>query len=440
MVLRIEDTDPQRSAPGQEEAILEGLRWMGLDWDEGPDVGGPHAPYRQSRRRDLYLREARRLAEAGLVYPCYCTPEELEAKKQKALAEGRPPVYDGTCRELGRQEGERLRAKGRRPALRFRVPPGDIEFTDLLHGKMSFSSRALGDFILLRSDGTAGFDLSGVVDDAAMGITHVIRGDDHLTNTARHVLLYRALGYRVPVFAHHPLLLGPDGTKLSKRHGATSLREFREAGYLPEAVMNYLALLSWSPEGGKEVFSPVELVGEFRLEALSRSPAIFDLHKLDWLNGQHIRRADLNRLVELSAPFAPGAAGHPLFPFMVASVRDNLRVLSELPGLLDAYSSPAPLDAESVAFLTRSTSREALMRVREELEGRGGLDLEEARRLLAALTEDLKALGLKAGEILMPVRLALTGRRSGPPLPYVLFVLGKEECLRRLDNTLEQVG
>jgi nondiscriminating glutamyl-tRNA synthetase len=437
MVLRMEDTDPQRSSARSEQDIIEDLRWLGIDWDEGPDVGGPHAPYRQSERRELYVREARRLAERGEVYFCYCTPEELEAKKQQALAEGRMPLYDGTCRGLTREERERRKAEGRRPALRFRVPPGEIEFTDLLHGRLRFSSEVIGDFVILRSDGTAGFNFSVVVDDAAMDITHVIRGEDHLTNTARHILLYRALGYRIPVFAHHSLLLGADGAKLSKRHGAASVRQFREAGYLPEAVMNYLALLSWSPEGeGGEVLSPVELVGEFRLETLSRSPAIFDPHKLNWLNGQHIRRADPRRLAELAAPFAPGAAWHPLFAEMVASVRDNLQLLSELPACLEVYSEAAPLEPETLASLARRPTLDVLEGLREALLQEERMGLEEARSLLAALAGEFKKRGMKPGEILMPVRLALTGRPSGPPLPYILFILGREECLARLERSL----
>ncbi len=438
MVLRIEDTDPQRSSPELERGILEDLRWLGLDWDEGPDVGGPYGPYRQSERRELYVKEARRLAEMGMVYFCYCTQEELEAKKQRALAQGRMPLYDGTCRELGREERERLKAQGRRPALRFRVPSGAVDFTDLLHGRLSFSSDVLGDFVILRSDGSAGFNFSVVVDDASMGITHVIRGEDHLTNTARHVLLYRALGYRVPVFAHHSLLLGPDGAKLSKRHGASSIKRFREAGYLPEALINYLALLSWSPDvEGREVLSPVELIGEFRLEKLSRSPAIFDPHKLDWLNGQHIRRMEPARLAQRAAPFAPALASHPLFADMVLSVRDNLRALAELPVYLEAYSAPAPLDAEGAAVLNNPDSLEVLEWAKEALTELEGLDLEGARHLLAELTDRFKRRGLKAGEILMPLRLALTGRRSGPPLPFLLEILGPQECLRRLKASLD---
>ena len=440
MVLRIEDTDPRRSSAGCEASILSDLRWLGLDWDEGPDVGGPHAPYRQSERRDLYLREARRLAEKGLVYFCYCTPEELEAGKERARAEGRMPLYDGTCRALTAQDRERLKAEGRRPALRFRVPPGPIEFVDLLHGRVSFSSEVIGDFVVLRSDGSAGFNFSVVVDDAAMGITHVVRGEDHLTNTARHVLLYRSLGYRVPAFCHHSLLLGADGAKLSKRHGAASLGEFRSAGYLPEAVANHLALLSWSPEGeGREVLSLPELVQEFRLETLSRSPSVFDAHKLDWFNGQHIRRADPARLVELARPFAGPAAAHPLFSDMVISVRDNLERLNELPRYLEVYTAFPPLEPDMAAALSGRGAVQVMEAARAALEGGRVAALEEARVLLAEITGDFRERGLEPRDIFMPLRIALTGRSAGPPLPYVLYILGREECLRRLSLAFEQL-
>jgi nondiscriminating glutamyl-tRNA synthetase len=440
MVLRIEDTDPERSSAECEASILEDLRWLGLDWDEGPDSGGPHAPYRQSDRRELYVKEARRLAEKGLVYFCYCTPEELEDRKERARAEGRMPLYDGTCRGLTAQDRERLKAEGRRPALRFRVPPGPIEFVDMLHGKVSFSSEVIGDFVILRSDGSAGFNFSVVVDDAAMGITHVVRGEDHLTNTARHVLLYQSLGYRVPMFCHHSLLMGTDGAKLSKRHGATSVREFHAAGYLSEAVVNYLALLSWSPEGeGREVLSLPELVKEFRLETLSRSPSVFDTHKLDWLNGQHIRRADPARLVELARPFAGPVAGHPLFGDMVISVRDNLDRLTEVPHYLEVYTGFPPLEQDMVTALSSREAMQVMEAARAVLEDRQVAGLEEARVLLADITGEFKEKGLKPRDIFMPLRIALTGRSAGPALPYILYILGREECLRRLSLSLEQL-
>lgn len=440
MVLRIEDTDPERSSGECEATILSDLGWLGLDWDEGPDKGGPHAPYRQSERREIHVREARRLAEKGMVYFCYCTPEELEAKKQRSQAEGRMPLYDGTCRNLTAQDRERLKAEGRKAALRFRVPDGPIEFLDMLHGKITFSSEVIGDFVILRSDGSAGFNFSVVVDDAAMGITHVVRGEDHLTNTARHVLLYQALGYVVPLFAHHSLLMGADGAKLSKRHGATAVREFHAAGYLPEAVVNYLALLSWSPEEeGREVLSLSELVGEFRLETLSRSPSVFDVHKLNWLNGQHIRRIDPVRLVDLARPFAGEVAGHPLFFEMIISVRDNLERLTEVPHYLEVYTTFPPLEPETVKVLSSRDALQVIEAARSALLESGAADVEQARVMLGEITGSFKKKGLKPKDIFMPLRLALTGRPAGPALPYLLYILGREECLRRIAATIDQI-
>ena len=232
IILRVEDTDPARSSRELEDSILDDLRWLGLDWDEGPDVGGLHAPYRQSERGEIYREHARRLQDTGKAYPCYCTPEELEEGKQRALAEGRTPIYGGACRDLSPELRKAREAGGRHPALRFRVPQGEVAFQDLLHGYVRFPPGAVGDFIIVRSDGSAGFNFSVVIDDATMGITQVIRGEDHLTNTARHVLLFGALGYPTPIYLHHSLLLGADGAKMSKRHGATAVRDYREMGYL----------------------------------------------------------------------------------------------------------------------------------------------------------------------------------------------------------------
>jgi nondiscriminating glutamyl-tRNA synthetase len=279
-----------------------------------------------------------------------------------------------------------------------------------------------------------------VVDDAAMGITHVVRGEDHLTNTARHVLLYRALGYEVPLFAHHSLLMGGDGAKLSKRHGATSVREFRAAGYLPEAVVNYLALLSWSPEEeGREVLSLVELVGEFRLETLSRSPSVFDVHKLNWLNGQHIRRIDPARLVELARPFAGAVAEHPLFFEMIISIRDNLERLTEVSHYLEVYTTFPALEPEAIKVLSTRDALQVIEAARSVLLERGAADVEQARVILGEITASFKEKGLKPKDIFMPLRLAFTGRPAGPALPYILYILGREECLRRIAATIDQI-
>ncbi|MGQ9536723.1 MAG: glutamate--tRNA ligase [Actinomycetota bacterium] len=431
-VLRIEDTDPERSSREMEDSILRDLYWLGVNWDEGPDIGGPHFPYRQSERGEIYREHARLLVERGLAYPCFCTPEELEEKKRRALAEGRPPHYDGTCRLLDPGEARRREAGGKRPALRFRVPEKEIVLQDLLHGLVRFPAGSFGDFIILRSDGRAGFHFSVVVDDAVMGITHVIRGEDHLTNTARHLLLFEALGYPAPMYLHHSLLLGPDGGKMSKRHGATSVREYREMGYLPQALANYLALLSWSPPEGREVLDLGELVELFDIGDLSRSPAVFDRERLDWLNGKHLRRMPLEDLVRVAGPYAPGWSDHPLFPVMLESVLDNITNLGELPHYLEAYGPPAEPDERAAEWLRGEVASRVLERAAEILGEREIRSLDEAQEAVSRLRRAFEGYDLKPKEVLMPLRVALTGRDRGPALPYLIYVLGREECLRRL--------
>jgi nondiscriminating glutamyl-tRNA synthetase len=436
LILRIEDTDRERSSSELERSILDDLRWLGLDWDEGPDIGGPHGPYHQSERGEFYRMHAERLLAEGKAYPCYCTLEELEEKKRQALAAGKTPIYDGTCRCLTAEERAGREAGGLKPALRFKVPQHEIAFEDLLHGTMHFSPDVISDFIIVRSDGTAGFNFSVVVDDATMGISHVIRGEDHLTNTARHVLLFEALGYPVPLYLHHSLLLGSDGSKMSKRHGATSVPEYREMGYLPEALTNYLALLSWSPPGDEEVFDRGELLKLFDIGDLSASPAIFDKAKLDWLNARHLHGIPFSELVERARHFAPEWEGDPNFPIMLESVLDNLVTLSELPRYLDPYGARSEASEQAATWVWADEGRVVLERALELLDAReiGGID--EAHALVADLREQFSEKGLKAKQILMPLRVALTGRDKGPPLSYLLAVFGREESIARLRTSL----
>jgi nondiscriminating glutamyl-tRNA synthetase len=440
MVLRVEDTDITRSSRELELSILDDLRWLGLDWDEGPDAGGPHAPYRQSERGEIYREHARRLQEEGKAYPCYCTPEELEESKQKNLAEGRTPVYDGTCRDLTPQQIKVRESEGRRPALRFQVPGGEVAFQDLLRGFVRFPPGALGDFIIVRSDGTAGFNFSVVVDDATMGITHVIRGEDHLTNTARHVMLFDALGYPVPVYLHHSLLMGPDGAKMSKRHGATGVREYREMGYLPQALTNYLALLSWSPPEGREVLGLDELVRLFDIGDLSASPAVFDKQRLDWLNGKHLRSLSGERLVEVAGAFAPAWSDRPGFPVMVESVLDNLVNLGELPAYLEPYGPPRVPDERAAEWLHGEVAAKVIERALEILAGSHIDSVKDADDVIGEIKQHYADKDLKPKEVLMPLRVALTGRDKGPALHYLLAVLGEKESMERLRKTLQNLG
>ncbi len=304
MVLRIEDTDLERSEARYEAQLLDDLKWLGLDWDEGPDIGGPYTSYRQSDRLDIYREHAERLLSEGKAYLCFCSQEELEQDRDAAMAEGRSPLYPGTCRSIDPAEAQRRRACGEPAAIRLRIPEHPIRFHDIVRGAVEFPNEAVSDPIILRSSGIPVYNYVVVVDDGLMKITHVIRGDDHLSNTPKQVALYEALGWPVPEFAHLSTILGSDGKRLSKRHGATSIANFRDMGVLPEALMNYLALLGWAPSGGtREIFSPAELKKEFRLERVTPSAAVFDMEKLYWLNRHYIKQSPPERIERLALPF-----------------------------------------------------------------------------------------------------------------------------------------
>src|SRR3989454_993796 len=312
-ILRIEDTDAERSTRDSEAAIVRDLRWLGLDWDEGPDAGGSHGPYRQSERLHLYESYAQELLNADAAYYCFCSTAQLEVERQEALAAGRPARYAGTCRRLSRDQAQARIAAGERPAVRFRVPQNrDVVFTDAVRGEVRFHTDVIGDPVIVRADGHPAYNFAVVVDDALMEVTHVIRGEDHISNTPRQILLYEALGFSLPVFAHLALVMGPDHSPLSKRHGATSVEEFRLKGYLPEALVNYLALIGWAPPGpthGRsaedeaELWPIDELARRFSLDAVGHSAGVFDEEKLAWVNRHYLKIADPGRIAELSVPF-----------------------------------------------------------------------------------------------------------------------------------------
>ncbi len=447
-IVRIEDTDRSRSTIEYEESILEDLAWMGLNWDEGPDIGGDYGPYRQSERFELYQMRADELLRSGQAYRCYCTPEELEERRKKRLAIGLMPKYEGTCRNLTADQEAECLAQGRKPAVRFRVPDEKIIVQDLVRGEIEFSSDVIGDFIIMRSDGSPSFHLAVVVDDGEMGITHVIRGEDHITNTAKHVPLFQALGYPIPKFAHNAMILGPDGGKLSKRHGATSVGEYREKGYLPEAIDNYLALLSWAPEDTREVFSPEELAAAFEVERISKSPAIFDVNKLNWLNGQHIRSAGLERLTNLCIPYLKDAGLIPQaepsqeefahLVKIVEAVRGNLTVLSEIPEYARIFLSKYEIQPEAVEWLKKTQAPEVLSALLEQIRNHGELDFEGGRELVNGLRDMFKPLKITGKDLFMPVRVGLTGAVKGPELPFVLNILDKDEAIRRVEAAISK--
>jgi nondiscriminating glutamyl-tRNA synthetase len=431
LILRVEDTDVARSHARHERAILADLRWLGLVWDEGPDVGGAYGPYRQSERLERYRAAAADLLERGLAYHCFCSEERLAELRHEQLQRGEMPKYDRRCAALGAEEARRRVAAGEPAAVRLRVPPGTIAVDDLLRGRVAFDAAVVGDFIILRSGGVAAYNFAVVVDDADMAITHVIRGDDHLTNTARQVVLFGAIGVRPPHYAHHSLVLAPDGGKLSKRHGAVAVGEYRGLGYLPSAIANYLALLSWS-HGEEEVLSLPQLEREFDLERLSTSPAIFDLGKLDWLDRRHIMALDAAAHERLVGERLPPGTPRQAVAALAAALQPSISRYGEVDELAVPILTP-PADPAGIASRIEESSRAALS-------GLAGLraalpdwlDPEAAHALLVEFRAYGTQRGLAPRQVLMPLRLALTGREHGPELHYVLAAIDKQDTLARV--------
>jgi nondiscriminating glutamyl-tRNA synthetase len=433
-VLRIDDTDAARSHDRHEEAILADLRWLGLDWDEGPDVGGPCAPYRQSERLGGYRAAADQLLAGGLAYHCFCPEERLAELRAAALAEGRAPRYDRRCLSLDLAEVQRRLSAGEPAALRFRIPHGDIVIDDLIRGPVVLGDAAVGDFIIVRSDGVAGYNFATVVDDRDMGITHVIRGDDHLTNTARQMLLFRALGAPVPGFAHHSMVLGTDGGKLSKRHGAAAVADYRELGYLPQAVVNYLALLSWS-HGGDEVLAVDRLVADFEIEKLSPSPVVFDQAKLDWLDHEHIMALAPEVHERLFADRLPAGTPPPAAAALAAAFQPSLVAYGQAAALAAAVLEPPAPPADLTSTLAAAAAQLIWFRALRA-EAPEWLSPAVAKDLIVAYRAWGKVQGIGARDLLMPLRIALTAAEHGPELPFVLAALQRGETLMRLDDAL----
>ncbi len=448
-ILRIEDTDRDRIVPGALESILESLRWLGLHWDEGPEVGGPHGPYFQSQRLDLYRQVAEELIARDAAYRCYCTPERLEALRAEQRARGEPPGYDRRCRFLSPAERAELERRGLPSVVRFKMPlEGTTVVPDLLRGEIVFENTKFDDHVLLKSDGYPTYHLAVVVDDHYMRITHVIRGDEWIPSAPRHVLLYRALGWEMPVWVHTPTVLGKDRSRLSKRHGAVPVLDYREQGYLPEAVVNYLALLGWSAEDETEVFTPEELIRAFDLMRIGTNPAIFDPEKLLWLNGVHIRRLPPEELAERLVAFlerdlppeVPRPVDRGLVRRLVPLIQERIKLLTEAAPLVEPFFvealsyDPALLIPKG---LDRDTTRRALW---ETLNRLAALPDFEAPTLEAALRGLAEELGIKAGTLFMAVRVAVTGRTVTPPLFESMAVLGRDRVLRRLEKALSLLG
>ncbi len=437
-VLRIEDTDASRSSEESVEAILTALRWLGLGWDEGPGVGGPYGPYRQSERRELYRATGEALAQIGRAYPCWCTPEELEARREAQLARGEAPRYDGRCRRLSGEERAAREASGVRPALRFVLPEGDriVGWDDAVKGRLEFRNDVLDDFVLLRSDGLPTYNFACVVDDHEMAITHVIRGDDHVSNTPRQIVLYEALGWEMPVFGHVPMILGPDGARLSKRHGATSVEAFGDLGIIAPALVNFLALLGWSYDGERELFTLAELERAFTLDRVGSNPAIFNVEKLEWMNGQHLRMRSAAERLDLAWDFLRRRGrvdeeDRARVDRLVTALGDRVRTLSDVE-TQGAFALEETLEFDPRAWselVARDDAGPRLAALAAELEALLEFTAGEAERVTRALAA---ARSIKPGELMGAARVALTGRTVSPGLFDVMLVLGKERTVARL--------
>ncbi len=440
-ILRIEDTDTERSSDEMAEGILEGMRWLGLDWDEGP--------FYQSRRLDLYRATCHRLLESGHAYRCFCLPKTLEQKKQRAQKAGQAWKYDGTCRSLPPAQVEALLSKGEPFALRFKVPPGEtVHFKDTVYGSITVETDNVEDFVILRSDQAPTYHLSVVADDVDMEITHIIRGVDHLSNTSKHVLLYRALGEPIPVYAHLPLILGTDKKRLSKRHGATSVVEYREQGILPSALRNYLALLGWSPGGDQEFFSDEELVAAFDLTRINKANAVFDPQKLEWMNGKAITDSspaalerEVQQVLEKASLWSPelAGAGRPAFLSIIELLKSRIRKLTEFAEFGRAFFTDRfDYEPEAVAKYLTFGDPEERARVAEALQELAARYAELEPFNLEATEAVLREIGgrrgLKAGKFIGAVRVGLTGRAVAPGLFEVILVLGREKSVDRIQK------
>ncbi|MEU1269081.1 glutamate--tRNA ligase [Streptomyces sp. NPDC005799] len=451
LVFRIEDTDAARDSEESYNQLLEAMRWLGFDWDEGPEVGGPHAPYRQSQRMDLYRDVAAKLLDAGHAYYCYCSQEELDTRREAARAAGRPSGYDGHCRDLTEAQVEEYKAQGRTPIVRFRMPDETITFTDLVRGELTFTPENVPDYGIVRANGAPLYTLVNPVDDALMEITHVLRGEDLLSSTPRQIALYKALielgvAKQIPAFGHLPYVMGEGNKKLSKRDPQSSLNLYRERGFLPEGLLNYLSLLGWSLSADQDIFSVEEMVAAFDITDVNPNPARFDLKKCEAINADHIRLLDVKDFTErcspwLKAPFAPWAPedfDESKWQAIAPHAQTRLKVLSEITDNVDFLFLPEPVFDEASWTKAMKEGSDALLRTaREKLESADWTSPEALKEAVLAAGETH---GLKLGKAQAPVRVAVTGRTVGLPLFESLQILGKEKTLARIDAALEKLA
>ena len=439
-ILRIEDTDQARYVEGGVENLMAALRWLGLDWDEGPDIGGPVGPYVQSQRLDIYREHAAVLLAGDHAYQCYCSSERLDEVRKAQQARKEPPHYDRHCRDLTEEQRRDAQASGVTPVVRFKTPlAGETRTLDALRGEVVFQNATLDDFVILKSDGYPTYHLAAMADDHLMGITHVLRDESWLPSAPRHFLIYQAFGWEPPIFAHVSRVLGSDKAKLSKRHGAHSVLEYRDQGYLPDAVVNFLALLGWSLDDHTDIMSRQTLIENFSLERLIPNPAVFNAEKLLWMNGTYIREMPGEELADAVLPFLERHLGHPaersLLLRVIPLIRERIKLLSEIVDMAGFFFTDRELEYEAETLLGKryagdpATAAAAIEAVMARIEGLEQWDHESLEAALRPLAEEL---GVKAGDLFGVIRVAITGKTAAPPLFETLEVLGKERALERL--------
>lgn len=444
-LVRIEDTDLKRSTKESEENIKDSLKWLGMNWDEGIDVGGPHGPYRQTERLDLYKKEVQRLLDEGKAYYCYCSAEELEKSRKAQLDAGKTPIYDEHCRHLTEEEKARYEAEGRKPVVRLKVrKDGVFAFDDMVRGHVEFQAAGVGDFIIMKSDGIPVYNFAVVIDDAFMEVTHVIRAEEHLSNTPRQLAIYEALGYKPPKFGHISLILGEDHKKMSKRHGATSVTEYRNMGYLPEAVVNYLALLGWTPKGEQEIFTEEELIKQFSMKRVSSNDAVFDINKLNWINFQYMKKLDADQLYALIFPFLVKAGyvdatvseeKKDWLKKVIWFMKDHIYFAGQAADELRFFFEDMPkiTDGDIIAVMKEETSGKLLKAFIEDLKALETFDQAEIKKCFNAC---MKAQGIKGKAAYEPTRIALTGATQGPGMFEMMELFGREKTMDRLEAAL----
>jgi glutamyl-tRNA synthetase len=431
------------------EAIMDGLKWLGVDWDEGPDTGGPYGPYFQSERLALYYKAAEKLIADGHAYHCYCSTERLDLMRQMQTQRKQPPGYDRHCRSLDPKEKAQREAEGVTPVVRFKMPlTGQTSFHDLIWGDVTFDNRLLDDFVLLKSDGFPTYHLANVVDDHEMRMSHVIRAEEWLSSTPRHVLLYGALGYQPPRFAHLPLLIGSDRAKLSKRHGSVHVGEYHSDGYLPEAMMNYLAILGWSLDDKTELFSRQELVEQFSLDRVGKTAAIFNPDKLGWINGVYLRKLSPDGFLGHAMPFLerdlPADVPRPLSADRVRDVlplvQERVRMLKEV-APLTRYFFTDVIDYDPRLLIGNDTTAEVTIRAlsvaRGKLANQNPFDAQSLEQMLRPLAAEM---GVKTGQLFGALRTAVSGETATPPLFQMMAVLGRDVTLKRVDAAIAKLG